>query len=148
MAMVAAQQSVAAVELVNRPTVGKAPLVTLFVPGKPGPKGSTNRSMHGRTYNASAIGARWQATVAEACAHCKPVEPPYGLFVRFVMALPARHKYGWPVGSDLDKVMRATIDGLVDAGVISDDRHVTTMTATKKFSDSEEGALIALWRDT
>jgi Holliday junction resolvase RusA-like endonuclease len=90
--------------------------------GRPAPKGSRNlaRDTSGRMYSwpASKHEKPWVEEVARAGRE-------------------ARRHFQIP-----DTRARAVIDGLVQAGVMSDDRHVTRMIAQKRWaSDADPGVL-------
>jgi Holliday junction resolvase RusA-like endonuclease len=65
----------------------------------------------------------------------KPLEPPYVIELEFRMPRPADPKYGWPTkDGDIDKLARGALDGLVQGGLLVDDRHVVDLRATKVFT--------------
>ena len=107
----------------------------------------------GFTYGASKIGKAWQQQVA-ASVPTQYTDPtatiarPWQIVVVFRFRRPKRPKYLWPAHADIDKLGRATVDGLVDAGLLSDDRHVTGLYLRKEFAEpgEPEGALIEVWR--
>jgi len=111
------------------PASPPGPELAFFVAGRPGPKGSTNRSAQ-YTDPTATIARPWQIVVV------------------FRFRRPKRPKYLWPAHADIDKLGRATVDGLVDAGLLSDDRHVTGLYLRKEFAEpgEPEGALIEVWR--
>jgi Holliday junction resolvase RusA-like endonuclease len=64
----------------------------------------------------------------------KVLDPPYELELVFSMPEGQRPKYGWPTkDGDLDKLVRAVLDGLTQGGLIIDDRHVTRIVTEKRF---------------
>ena len=53
------------------------------------------------------------------------MEPPYELELTISMPKPAKPKYAWPTkDGDGDKLERAILDGLVQGGLLIDDRHI------------------------
>jgi Holliday junction resolvase RusA-like endonuclease len=117
--------------------------------GRPAPKGSRNlaRDTSGRMYSwpASKHEKPWVEEVAragrEARRHFQIPEAPYEVELLLLIPEPKKHN-PWPSQHDLDKLARAVIDGLVQAGVMSDDRHVTRMIAQKRWaSDADPGVL-------
>lgn len=66
-------------------------------------------------------------------------EPPYAVYLDFYFARPKRPSHDYPSQLDLDKAIRATTDGLVEGGLLSDDRHVTEYHVRKFFAASDEG---------
>lgn len=113
----------------------------LVVAGIPGPKGSRNVRPDGGTYEQSKVGRTWVKLVAKACAIPVPLAPPYEVAISFAMPTPATPTFAWPVRGDLDKLVRATLDGLQQAGVITEDKHVVALASDKRFARSP-GAVI------
>jgi Holliday junction resolvase RusA-like endonuclease len=112
------------------------------VSGYPAPKGSriTGTRKNGSIYTrpASQRERPWVEAVAltaRVYRPCKVLEPPYEIELEFSMPEGQRPKWGWPTkDGDLDKICRSTIDGLVQGGLLLDDRHVTKLTASKRFA--------------
>ena len=52
------------------------------------------------------------------------------------------------VKPDIDKIVRATLDGLVAGGALRDDSRVASLVAEKLEVDGWTGARIRLWRWT
>lgn len=125
------------------------------VRGRPAPKGSRSYGVTKqgklRSWPASKYEERWIVEVAnatrEAKRHLTAPDPPYEVELVFHIA-PAvkRPTYEWPSQHDLDKLVRSTIDGLVRAGAMIDDRHVSRLVAEKRWAseESEAGVEIAL----
>ena len=62
------------------------------------------------------------------------LEPPYEVEMTFAMPEGESPKWGWPSSDgDLDKLVRATLDGLVKGALLLDDRHVIALAARKRF---------------
>lgn len=75
------------------------------------------------------------------------VGPPYAVTIAFFHKKPARPKYGWPVSSDVDKLVRGTLDGLVPR-ILSDDRHVIDLRVRECWTElpQDAGALVIVER--
>ncbi len=114
--------------------------VTLTVYGQAAPKGSRTlaKRRDGSTYTRPASNRehRWTETVAKQAlwtvnqSRTIP-EPPYRVELTFYGARPKRPAHEHPSRADLDKLVRAVLDGLVTGGVLTDDRHVVELVASK-----------------
>ena len=121
-------------------------MIRLVVEGRPAPKGSRiqARSKTGKSYTrpASKYEAPWTRAVKEAAMqamrHSRDLEPPYRVELEFVLDRPVRPRCAWPTASDLDKLERCVLDGLVQGKVLSDDRHVCALTSSKRWRESDE----------
>jgi Holliday junction resolvase RusA-like endonuclease len=115
------------------------PRADLLIAGHPAPKGSRVFYGKGRGSRESSERCKpWVETVAYAARANRPggktLEPPYGIDLVFSMPEGQRPKYGWPTkDGDLDKLVRAVLDGLTQGGLIVDDRHAYRLSAEKKF---------------
>lgn len=127
-------------------------VVSFFVPGEPAPQGSKRHVGHGVMIEANKRTAPWRATVAEHAMHAAtrlgpPLAGPIELTVNFTFR---RHKahYGtgrnaselkpsaplWKTSKpDLDKLVRAVADGIVDGGLIRDDSQIVLLIAEKHY---------------
>jgi Holliday junction resolvase RusA-like endonuclease len=124
------------------------PVIVVEVEGRPAPKGSRNsattKSGKSYTYPASTFEKPWVGAVAEATRqimrHAVAVEKPYRVELEFKLRKGkyAGRAHPWPTVHDLDKLSRAVIDGLVRGGAMEDDRHVTALTARKRWAEPEE----------
>lgn len=142
--------------------------VHFYVHGEPAPKGS-NRAMlsadgkraqiaeGGSSRNQRRVKA-WEATVA---AHATVIldtagplpHAPTGLGITFYCANPpknARSAYPTnesPNAGDLDKLERATADGLQKSGLIANDSLIVRSYTVKRWEDADHpaGAEITLW---
>lgn len=120
--------------------------IVVDVEGRPAPKGSriSGKTKSGKayTYPASKYEEPWiKAVTAETkriMRHHSTPEPPYAVRLDFRIHAPARKKYEWPTSADLDKLVRAVLDGLVRGGALADDRHVCALTACKKFVTADQ----------
>ena len=124
----------------NRTTT--PPQVRFFVPGNPRPQGSkTFKGMRGGRpilTESSKHVAEWRATVTTITRHhtVTPTTGPVEIILEFVMprtktmgTKPAPPMVQQP---DLDKLVRAVLDGIVDGGGIEDDSFVTAIQASKR----------------
>lgn len=137
--------------------------VSFDVLGSPAPQGSKKAFVvAGRAIMKEAAGARhkaWRGAVAEAARQATYDVPgvsvggqftgPTHLEVRFRLARPAsraKKHHGWStIAPDLDKLLRATFDGLTDGGLISDDSIICSIGATKMEVPDWTGAIIRLY---
>lgn len=137
-------------------------LVSIFVHGKPVPKGNLKRSRYGRTYFEAHV-TDWCDTVALACkaayrTACGPTAAPHSgpvaVELAFSFERPVSHgaasRRGVRVGQaartlppctshrlgDLDKLSRNVLDSLTNGGVIVDDSHVVRLVAAKEYGGS------------
>jgi len=126
--------------------------VTLTIPGRPAPKGSrvvgTRRDGSHFTRESSRGAGPWAEAVALVARAHRPngraLPAPYRVELAFSMPRGQRPKYDWPTrDGDLDKLVRATLDGLVRGELIVDDRHVTELAASKCWAGrpSAEGVV-------
>jgi Holliday junction resolvase RusA-like endonuclease len=117
-----------------------------FIEGRPAPKGSRirARSVKGNDYTfpASKFEKPWTDAVKRevqlVMRHAPTMQPPYRIELEFVIERPHKPTYEWPTKADLDKLERCVIDGIVQGKGISDDRHVTALTSSKRFAESGE----------
>jgi len=127
-------------------------VITFTVPGIPAPKGSRTpgRRKDGSIFTRPASRSEhgWVeavAAVARAYGHRARLAPPYRIDLRFALPRPKRPSYDYPTRGDVDKLARAVLDGLTQGGVITDDRHVTDLVATKRFaSPGQEGVTVTV----
>ena len=123
--------------------------LTLTVHGSPAPMGSRIAGVRKDgtrfTRPASKRGVAWKETVAEtAAAEGASMDPPYSIECFFLEERPAKPSYAWPVKGDIDKLVRGTLDGLKIGGVITDDRHVVSLTATRNWTTEDPRALVSI----
>jgi Holliday junction resolvase RusA-like endonuclease len=81
----------------------------------------------------------WRSAVIDAArAELNGEAPELGpvrITLMFFLRRPQRPKAGVPiVKPDVDKLARAVLDGMTDAGVFRDDSQVTTLTARKRYT--------------
>lgn len=134
--------------------------VSFTVYGTPAPQGSKSRGRNGGLYESSAAVRPWRAAVAMAWRQthgCLCLLGAVEVDVTFYVNRPAGHYRAdgtlkpnarpYPsVVPDLDKYVRATLDGLSkDTRAIADDSRVVTLTARKLYVhgyDVASGAVI------
>lgn len=142
-------------------------MIRFRVAGTPAPQGSKRHVGGGRMVEASARVTPWREAVR---AEAQRVLEPLGGFtpemfsnqavavtVVFVFGRPKSHLTpkgaltksapGYPVArrrNDLDKLIRSTLDALVDGGVMADDSQVASINAGKVYGLNGEvpGAVI------
>lgn len=138
----------------------------IFVPGIPAPQGSKRHVGNGRMIESSKRLPAWRKTVTEAVVaagwHREPLlTEPLWLELLFYLPRPQRH-FGTgrnagvvkPGASalrptskpDLDKLTRAVMDALTEAGAWRDDSQVIDLLASKVYADVDDhpGVLIIL----
>jgi Holliday junction resolvase RusA-like endonuclease len=116
-------------------------VIAVDVDGRPAPKGSritgTSKAGNTYTYPASKYEKPWVDAVKGATQivmrHYAMPEPPYRVDLEFRLAKPRQRRYEFPPVPDIDKLARATVDGLVAGKALRDDRFVTILTATKRY---------------
>lgn len=123
-------------------------MVTITVYGRLAGKGSRTigKAKNGRSYTrpASKYEKPWVTTVADQ-ALWRTMQPgdfptaPYRVELTFYFAPPKKSAHKWPSKIDLDKLCRATIDGLVAGKLLTDDRHVVALSAEKRYAQTAGG---------
>lgn len=122
----------------------------VVVHGHPAPQGSKRHVGNGRIIEASPHLKAWRHAVTLAAidaTHHNPWMPPPAAEIRAVFALPRPRAHYRANGQlrpnapeyvttrpDIDKLQRSTLDALVDAGVLSDDATVASITAVKMYA--------------
>lgn len=130
-------------------------MITFDVLGIPAPQGSKT-SMHGRVIEGGSKSGRakhkaWRTAVAETARDqwaSDSIDAPCMVAITFRFPRPK----SWPkkrpdlldTKPDLDKLVRSTLDGLTDSGMIRDDCLVTTLWATKTTVVGWTGATIVI----
>jgi Holliday junction resolvase RusA-like endonuclease len=132
-------------------------VIRFWVAGRAAPKGSRINRVRANGTVTSRPASKYERPWVDEVKRCGQIAgrhapdpgPPYAVELLFLIPRPANSRYAHPAQVDVDKLARAVIDGLVNAKLMSDDRHVTTMTATKRFAVSGEvpGVRISLQRD-
>jgi len=81
---------------------------------------------------------RWTKAVAVAAHEAGTDAPlpaaPYRVELEFHCQRPKRPSHPHPSRHDLDKLVRAVCDGLVQGGLLTDDRHVVELHAVKTWA--------------
>ena len=127
--------------------------VRFFIPGVPVQQGSKTAFVVGKravvTDQNKARLKPWRAIVAAHARHHKflTFDEPVAVSLTFVMPRPARPRFNVPaVKPDIDKLVRAMLDGLTDGGLISDDARVVRLTAEERYAtpDSPVGVHVGV----
>jgi crossover junction endodeoxyribonuclease RusA len=112
-------------------------VINFFVDGLPVPQGSM-KVIHGRVIHSKGSElAAWRSAVAlTARAHgARPSTDPMVIELKFCMPKPRTVKREYPsVAPDLDKLIRAVLDGLTAIAYV-DDGQVVKITAQKAYGD-------------
>lgn len=112
--------------------------------GVPAPQGSKTRMPNGATIEGSSTAGRakiraWRQAVSAVARDIAgdepPIDEPLGIEIEFRLPMPksrpkaARAVGRWPhqVKPDIDKLLRATLDGLTDGGLIRDDSRIVAV---------------------
>lgn len=135
-------------------------LASAYIPGRPRPQGSKNAAVkNGRVvmWEASKGLVSWRSTVVAELVRLNPhgltlVQPwdrAATLIVEFVFEKPKSNKNEYPVGKpDLDKLVRAVCDALVEAGYVRDDSQIVHLMALKSWAapNGQSGAYVSLYK--
>lgn len=92
--------------------------------------------------------------VAAAGEGWVPIGGPVRLALLFAMPKPVKPQHRWPIGAnsgDVDKLARAVLDALTDAGVWADDARVVDLRVVKDYpgeavAQTTPGVLVRVWR--
>lgn len=126
-------------------------MVAFRVDGIPAPQGSKIRTRYGM-FEASKRVKPWREAVMAAVAGMDQIEPPYEVRVSFFIPRPKTTQAEYPVApsiGDLDKLLRATCDGLVQGGILTDDRFIVAGSQTKAWAGEDgPGAVVMVKRVT
>lgn len=123
-------------------------MTTFTVAGTPAPQGSMRHVGNGRLIASSTRLRPWREDVKQAAldARTETLQGPVVVEIAFTFHKPKsapKKRPTWPItrsSGDLDKLCRAVLDALVDAGIMRDDSQVIELMATKTYV----GALGAL----
>lgn len=115
--------------------------IAFHVHGTPAPQGSKRHVGHGVMVESSKLVKPWREAVKFAALEVRPAEPidgPVAVCLAFTLAAPAsapkrRLAMGPCRKPDIDKLVRSTLDAIVDAGLIVDDARVVGLHATKRY---------------
>ena len=125
------------------------PPTSFVVSGVPAPKGSriSGRRKDGSIFTRPASKGEhtWVEAVAKIAGTQPRLQPPYSVELHFSMPRPKKPSHEYPTRGDLDKLVRAVLDGLTRGGVIVDDRHVTDLSAAKFWAEQgDEGVAVTV----
>lgn len=130
-------------------------MTAFFVAGIPQPQGSKTAYVRGGRAVVVDKNPKllkpWRAAVAKVAAatwvYGRPLEGPVRVYAGFVFERPASVKRDYPhVRPDLDKLLRALMDGITDAGVVwGDDCQVVEIETTKVYG-AEPGVHVVIKR--
>lgn len=130
-------------------------MIKITVDGKPAPQGSKVRNQYGAIYESNKAVGPWRADVRAECQRVMraggygPVQGPVEVTVYFRLTRPRSH-YGTgrnatvlrrgapecPASKpDADKLLRAVLDALTQAGVYTDDAQVCRIEVCKMYSE-------------
>ena len=125
--------------------------VRFFIPGIPVQQGSKTAFVVGKravvTDQNKAKLKPWRAVVAAHADRGVTFDEPVAVGLIFYMPRPARPRWNVPaVKPDIDKLVRALLDGLTDGGLISDDARVVRLTAEERYAtpDSPVGVHVGV----
>jgi Holliday junction resolvase RusA-like endonuclease len=118
-------------------------MIEIFVEGTPAPKGS-KVLMRGRMIESSRKVAAWEDAVAWALkAEVSPRNWDSAIYVgcEFYLPRPQRPQNKTPITRpDIDKLVRATLDGITRSGVVwRDDAQVCRLICVKRYTDNSFG---------
>jgi Holliday junction resolvase len=114
--------------------------VSFFVPGVPIPQGSKTAFVVGNravVTDQNRVKLKpWRATVANHADIARTFTGPVAVTLTFYMPRPQRPRWDKPaVKPDIDKLVRAALDGLTDGGLLEDDARVTNLRTWKRYAD-------------
>lgn len=122
-------------------------MTVIRVDGVPAPQGSKIRTRYGM-FEASKRVKPWREAVINAVKGMEPIAGPYNVRISFFIPRPKKTDAAYPVApavGDIDKLTRATYDGLVQGGVIADDRFIVDAGETKRWAGEDgPGAVIVI----
>lgn len=133
---------------------------TITVLGTPAPQGSKRHVGRGVLVESSAKVKPWREAVKSAVVDAGldqlMIDAPVILEITFTVPKPAgapKTRTTWPMRKpDLDKLLRSTLDGLTEAGVLADDARVVELTGRKVYPAEgvdalrTPGAVIHVWQ--
>ena len=129
--------------------------MTFTVIGLPAPQGSKRHVGHGVMIESSKAVKPWREAVAHAAFAARlgaqPLDGPLYLRARFYLPRPASlSKRKLALGPcrkpDIDKLLRSTLDGIVQSGAIVDDARIVRCEVEKEYAipSGYSGALISV----
>lgn len=121
--------------------------ISFQVHGTPAPQGSKTRTRYGMFESSKRV-KPWREAVTAAASEHAPLVPPYDVKVFFFIQAPKKTTAEYPVApsiGDIDKLLRATYDGLTASGVIADDRFIVAGEHSKEWAGIDgPGAVIII----
>lgn len=112
-------------------------MINFFVDGLPVPQGSM-KVINGRViHNKGSELAAWRSGIALGArsAGARPCTDPMSITLKFTMPKPRTVKRAYPsVAPDLDKLIRAVLDGLTAIAYV-DDGQVVSIVAEKAYGE-------------
>lgn len=125
--------------------------VIFSVSGTPAPQGSKRHVGGGRMIEASKRLHPWRDKVIEAVKEQASLTDtlvgPLRVKLYFRIPRPAKPKYEQPISrgiGDIDKLSRAILDALTIGGLIEDDSHVISMSASKRYTTTLPGVTVCV----
>ena len=127
--------------------------LTVTVLGTPAPQGSKRHVGRGVMVESSEKVKPWREAVKWAFSDYTHADGAPGILLTgpvrvdlvFTLIKPRsapKTRRTWPAKRpDLDKLIRSTLDGLTDSGVIRDDAQIVTLTAAKRYPSEGARAL-------
>ena len=133
-------------------TAKPLPETAFWVPGVARPQGSKRHVGRGMMIESSPHLKAWRSVVTiVARAHLNRIgwstpDGPISVSLTFLLPRPQRPKNPLPITPpDIDKLARAALDGLTNAGAYADDKQVTELVARKQYAeDTAPGMMVRL----
>jgi Holliday junction resolvase RusA-like endonuclease len=130
-------------------------ILSLDISGVPAPQGS-KRVINGRLIEASGDKLkRWRRAIADECQRqsglwhlsSQAIEIEVVFYLERPKTVKPSKRWAPTVPPDLDKLLRALLDGIGQSGVIwGDDSQVVRITAWKSYADNRyPGAEVRIW---
>lgn len=121
-------------------------MLEFSIPGTPIPQGSKRHVGNGRMIEANPKLRPWRAEVTRAALRALNGKPIFdktdGILVelQFFLPRPKTVTRSMPtVKPDIDKLVRAVLDGITDSGIWPDDSQVVKLVATKNYTSDTLG---------
>lgn len=120
-------------------------ILSCFIPGEPKTKGSWVVGKHGKPHWPTKNRA-WEHEVRDSVSKKMEgrnlLEGPVWVYLEFHLLRPKTVKRGWPhVAPDLDKLVRAILDGCTGTAFL-DDGQVVAIKAIKIYGDRDPGVVL------
>lgn len=111
-------------------------IVSFFVEGRPAPKGSKNLGRFGQVYEQSPHLKLWMDTISMNCLRFARFRVAPGIAVGVDLVFFMQRGWRTPDG---DKLTRAVWDGIVDGGLLADDKYIVRWSGTRIRQPDPEG---------